>query len=231
MEPAALDRIGAGRHPRARTARAAGGRGRAARLPARGLLGLHGHLQGQPAAERAVGERPGPLALARQDVSWRRHDRPRHRRAGVHRLLARQPAARRGRAGRGAAARRPGRVALRHRGARAALRRRPRRPRGLRVARPGAERVRGEGRLPPGRADDRRHGEPLAALHLRDEHPRHVPAARGLPRRRRGGRRRSSGSWSRPPTRPTATTTSFPTARTSRSSRATRTTCRRRPPT
>ena len=69
MEPAALDRIGPDdileREPLERLA----AEGELHAFQPRGLLGLHGHLQGQPAAERAVGERRGALALARQDVS------------------------------------------------------------------------------------------------------------------------------------------------------------------
>ncbi len=49
---------------------------------------------------------------------------------------------------------------------------------------------------------------------LRDQHPRHLAAARGLPRRRA-----SSASSSPPPTRPTGPTTSCPTPRTCRCSR------------
>ena len=71
------------------------------------------------------------------------------------------------------------------------------------------------------------HGEPLAAGHLGGERARHLLAARGVPGAPLA-RRRASGSWWPPPTRPTATTTSCPTARTPRCSRATRTTCRRR---
>ena len=41
--------------------------------------------------------------------------------------------------------------------------------------------------VPPRRPDDRRHRQPLAAVHLRDEHPRHLQPARGLPARRGGG--------------------------------------------
>ncbi len=46
-----------GRRARARAARAPGGRRRARRLPPRGLLGLHGHLQGRGRAQRPVGRR------------------------------------------------------------------------------------------------------------------------------------------------------------------------------
>ena len=46
---------------RARAAGAAGRRRRAARLPPRGLLGLHGHLQGRGHAQRPVGRRARPL--------------------------------------------------------------------------------------------------------------------------------------------------------------------------
>ena len=57
---------GARPHARARAARGAR-RGRAARgLPARGLLGLHGHLQGRPRAQRALGGRPRPVAPSRR---------------------------------------------------------------------------------------------------------------------------------------------------------------------
>ena len=65
---------------------------------------------------------------------------------------------------------------------------------------------------PPRRSSARSPTSPVRAL--RDQRPRHLDAARGLPRARA-----SSGSWSPRPTRPTAPTTSFPTARTSRCSR------------
>ena len=47
---------------RARAARAAGGGRGAARIPSRGLLGVHGHLQGRRVAQRPVGVRAGALA-------------------------------------------------------------------------------------------------------------------------------------------------------------------------
>ena len=40
-----------------------------------------------------------------------------------------------------------------------------------------------ERRLPPGGADDRGHGQPLAARHLGGQRARHLHAARGVPRR------------------------------------------------
>src|SRR5207244_3150377 len=49
--------VGAG----TRAARAAGGRRAPARLPPRGLLGLHGHLQGRGPAQRHVGHRERAL--------------------------------------------------------------------------------------------------------------------------------------------------------------------------
>ena len=61
FEPGVLDyldeAVGAG----ARAARAAGLRGAAARVPARRILGLHGHLQGCGPAQRSVGSRRGAL--------------------------------------------------------------------------------------------------------------------------------------------------------------------------
>ena len=111
-----------------------------------------------------------------------------HRRAGIPRRLARGAAARRGRHGGRAAPRRPTRLALPHRGNRGPLRRRAGRPDGLQRRAAHPQRVRGAGRLPPGRADDRRKGEPLAALDLGVQRARHLHAARGLPRGGRGGR-------------------------------------------
>ena len=49
------------------------------------------------------------------------------------------------------------------------------------AARARARRVRGRHGVPPGRPGDRRHGQSRPGLHLRDEHPRHVDNARGLP--------------------------------------------------
>ena len=80
--------------------------------------------------------------------------------------------------------------------------------------------------LPPCRAADRRGRERLPHPDLRDQHPRDLGAARGLPR---GGRRASS--WSPPRTRPTGPTTSCPTPRTRRCSRSSPTTSRRPRPT
>ena len=50
-----------GQRPRARAAAAPGGRRRASRPPPRGLLGLHGHLQGRRRPQRPLGRRRGPL--------------------------------------------------------------------------------------------------------------------------------------------------------------------------
>ena len=47
--------------PRARAAAAAGGRAAPVRLPPRGLLGLHGHLQGRGRPQRPLGGRRGSL--------------------------------------------------------------------------------------------------------------------------------------------------------------------------
>ena len=46
--------------------------------------------------------------------------------------------------------------------------------------------------VPPGRADHRGHRQPLAAVDLRGQRARHLRAARGLPRHRRGGARSSA---------------------------------------
>ena len=61
-----------GQRARARAAGAAG-RGRAApRLPPRGLLGLHGHLQGRGRAQRPLGRRRGALGIGRDRPGRRR---------------------------------------------------------------------------------------------------------------------------------------------------------------
>ena len=59
--------LGAG----ARAARAPGRRRRAARVPPRGLLGVHGHLQGRGRAQRPVGVRDGPWRTLRSAVGAR----------------------------------------------------------------------------------------------------------------------------------------------------------------
>ncbi len=63
--PGALEYLGADsvleREPLQRLA----GAGRAARLPPRGLLGVHGHLQGRDRAQRPVGRRARPRGAAR----------------------------------------------------------------------------------------------------------------------------------------------------------------------
>ncbi len=122
------------------------------------------------------------------DGRLERPERPGHGRAGVHRQLARLEAAGRGRDGGGAAARRGAGVALRGRRDRGALRGRAGRHPGLRGDGARDQRARRDGRVPPGGTDDRGHGEPVAAVHVRDQHPRHLQRARGVPRRR-GGRR------------------------------------------
>ncbi len=62
-----------------------------------------------------------------------------------------------------------------------------------------ARRIRGRHGLPPRRPDDRRHRAPLARRDVGDQRPRHVGAARGLPRAGgRGGRRRRLGQGLRP---------------------------------
>src|SRR5207237_6532752 len=50
-----------GRRARARATGATGRRGPAARVPPRGILGLHGHLQGRAASQRSLDGRHGPL--------------------------------------------------------------------------------------------------------------------------------------------------------------------------
>ena len=58
---AVLDHLEPDQRPGARAAGAPGRRRRAARLPPRGLLGLHGHLQGRRAAQRPLGRRRAAL--------------------------------------------------------------------------------------------------------------------------------------------------------------------------
>ena len=80
---------GAGLHrrrlgPRARAARAAGRRRAAARLPPRGLLGVHGHLQGRGPAQRRLGSAAARPGRSGPDALRLRHGRlraARHRRS------------------------------------------------------------------------------------------------------------------------------------------------------
>ena len=75
LEPEVHAYLEPGLHARARAARGARG-GRAARgLPARGLLGLHGHLQGRARAQRALGGRPRARGRRRAEVESTRHGR------------------------------------------------------------------------------------------------------------------------------------------------------------
>ena len=199
----------------------------AARLPPRGLLGLHGHLQGRRAAQRPVGaaRRLAPL----EGLRTARRRRPlglRHRRLRAARLLAGAAlldARRRGR--RAARDERPALGAALE-GTEARCDGRPRRPARRGPDRAHAGRVRGRHRLPPRRPDDRRHGEPLAASRPSSRTCAARGRARGLPPARRRARRRR---LVRQGVRRRAT--SCPTARTCRCGRATPTTSRRRRPT
>ena len=91
---------------------------------------------------------------------------------------------------------------------RAGGRHRPRRHLRRGAGRPRAERVRGRQRVPSRRPDAGRDGQPLPAVDVRDQHPRHLDGAGGVPRPRHSQRR----SWP-PRTRPTAASPSCPTAR------------------
>ena len=96
---ASLDYLERGQRARARAARAAGRRRRAARLPPRGLLGLHGHLQGRGAAQRPLGRRasrPGGVVEPTEPAG---RDGARHRRARGSSAPGSPGAARGGRGG------------------------------------------------------------------------------------------------------------------------------------
>ena len=96
--------------PGARAARAAWRRRRAPRLPPRGLLGLHGHLQGRGGPQRPLGRRrpavdcmgmyPERARRRGEGPRWPGDEGASHRRRGLRRLVALQGAARRGRDGR-----------------------------------------------------------------------------------------------------------------------------------
>ncbi len=227
LEPAALGYLETGLGPRARAARAARRRRAAARVPPRGLLGLHGHLQGRGAAQRPLGV--GVAAVADLGAGARSgEDGARHRRPRVRRRLALPGAAR---------ARRRGRLARPADAARAALdagaaRDRLRRGRGGRarcVDRDLLDRVLADTpSTPSSTSPPRRSSAPSGTIP-----PAASTRTSAAPGRcsRRAARAGSSGSSSPPPTRPTARTTSCPTARTSRCGRRRRTRRRRPPPT
>ena len=133
-------------------------------------------------------------------------ERLRHRRLRAARLVARPGAARPRRARHRAARDDAPRIALSPRGHRGALHRRARRR-----ARRRADR---RASLGEDEVDTVFHlaaqtivgtAQPLAGADVRDEHPRHLGAAGGLP-----PRTASRASSSPPPTRPTAATTTLP---------------------
>ena len=179
-----------------------------------GLLGLHGHLQGRGRAQRPVGRRRAPRGSDGVDTWAETRNGPAQSVlvTGAHGLLgawltAALLDARRPRRGRSAATT-P--AARRWRCSDCVERRRHRSRRRLRgrAGRARARRVRGRQRLPPRRPDARGHRQPLAAVDVRDQRPRHLDAAGGVPR----ARRRAASSWP-PRTRPTAARPSCPTAR------------------
>ena len=151
-------------------------------------LWAEGHAPWKCGAERALGARD--------------------RRRRPARLVAGQGAARAGRARGGDPPRRAGRLRCARSGspARSTSSTATSAPTGCR---PRAQRVRGRQRLPSRGADAGGNGQPLAACDVRDQHPRHLDGARGMP-----AGTASSGSSSPPRTRPTAASPSSPTART-----------------
>ena len=188
--------------------RAAGGDRQAARLPARRLLGVHGHLQGRGRAQRPVGARATRRGSCGIERSGRphgaRHRRPRAaRRAGWSRRCSSAGAA----WSRSAATSRP------HRRSRCSASRRASTSSTATSVRrgwsAGAQRVRGRQRLSPRRADAS--SAPPTARRCRRSRP--TSGAPGCCSRRAGARRRERSS-SRPRTRPTAARRSCRTPRT-----------------
>ena len=202
---------------RARAARAAGRRRPAARLPPRGLLGLHGHLQGRGRAQRPLGGGRGAVdGLGATAVEASREALAGHRRARLRRLALARALLERGDAVRSSTGRRAtgGLAASALQGIDAEVELVEGDLRDAELVGAARRRRRLRRRLPPRGADDRRRRATVARRRPSRPTSRHLDAARGLPPRR--GRRRSS---SPPPTRPTGQPTSCPTARTSRCSR------------
>ena len=171
--------------------------GRAARVPPRGVLGLHGHLQGRGPAQRPVGGRAGAVEaveLSGHSVARHRRLRP-ARRAGWSARCSRRGAAvtvirrdERRRLARCAAWASSASVDVVHGDICAD---------GL-VARALAEyEVESVFHLAAQTIVPTANRSPL--LDVRDEHPRHLAAARGVPApRRRAGDRRLLGQGLRP---------------------------------
>ena len=187
--------------------------GRAARLPPRGLLGLHGHLQGRGRPQRPLGARARRPGRSGRPAGRRREALAGHRRPRLRRLA---PGAGAARARRRGARPRPARPATPTSAVRA-LRPRPARDRAARSSwsRPTCATPRRSTRrvgravdvgLPPRGADDRRRRAGRLAAETFEVNVRGTwNVLRGLPRAR--GRRRSS---SPPPTRPTAPSEELP---------------------
>ena len=95
FEPGALDYLDEGQRAGARAAGAPRRRRAAPRPPPRGLLGLHGHLQGRGRPQRPLGARRGSLAaLGRGRGRGRGEAGARHRRPRLRRLAPGAGAAR-----------------------------------------------------------------------------------------------------------------------------------------
>ena len=230
FEPGPSTHLGRRQRARARAARALAADGQLARLPPRGLLGLHGHLQGRGRRSTTSGRRArrrGRSGSAGAEAGGRGagHRRPRLRR----RLALARALLERGDAVVVARPRRRRAAALGARAcwgstARSSWSRRPARRASWSTGAGRSARSTPSSTSPPRRSSAPSPTSP--ARDLRDQRARDLDAARGLPRGR--GRRASS---SPPPTRPTAPTTSCPTARTSRCARPRRTRPGRPPPT
>ena len=183
LEPGSARADRARQRARARAARAPGGRRASCGRSATRVLGLHGHLQGRGRAQRHVGA--GPRAVEAVELSGRTRvcvtgaygllgawlvrgaARPRRARGGVRRDEPARLVARAARAGRARSTVVTGDICDDGAG------------------RAGARRVRGRQRLPPRRSDAGRDRQPRAAVDVRDQHPRHLDGARGVPAARR----------------------------------------------
>ena len=197
FEPGALDYLDERERAGARAARTAGRRRPAARPPPRGLLGLHGHLQGRGRAQRPLGRRRGALATADRgrcavssDAGQRR---PRLRRlapgagaAGARRRRCACSTARRHASPTSAASAAPGSTCSGSASEVELV------EADLRDAEAVAAAVAGVGlRLPSRRPDDRRRRPRVAAGDLRGQRAGRLERLRGLPRARgRAGRLR-----------------------------------------